>query len=390
MSTISKKDAIELGYILEKDPFTIGRDKSHHTSASILVQSSRGDVLEPIEATATRSNPYHLPHTITFERDGYVSTDSIFDNMERKTFRKSTNRDMIAYEYDLYMDNPSLDQFLNVVDIFPSNPEFISIDFMHRGGRLYLTDQESSDRFNNCGMNKLEIVHCNMPMTAEVSGPLRIHPGGSRAYLGTVKLNREWLESEHEDFLSLGYLHIKAGSSFLTIAIDFNAGDGGDEYDNITHAEETDEDEPISTATPYTDLKSVPTISNLRSKFTSTDDLYHCDVIKTNTGEIFTEAEQFINSDSLSVSEVTIPAKGTSVPIIDFGLMTTLGEKRSRKISVTNLGNLPIRMMHQRIDFNSGARVGDEGQVTWFDRTFDKNKLSSYEIGRASCRERVC
>jgi hypothetical protein len=377
ISSISREAAIDLGYILDMDPWDIGRNRLHHVNTDVLVQTSKGDFTETIHTASARSNSYHLPHTIIFERNGYVSTDSIFDRAGREAYRKSKNKESVAYQYDLYMDNPSEKQSLSLVDIYSSNPEFISIDFAHESGRRDLTDMHTFDRFNNCGFSKLEISYCNFPMTSELPGPLRIKPGGRRAYVGTVKLNKEILKSggnlEHEDELSLGYVHIRAGSVFLTIAIDFTAGN-----DFEIHREDDNDVEVVDipgASTPIFDLKSAPTLSNFRSKFLSSEDvLYSCDLTSDSVHTVSSQAEQHNVTDASDRTVVQIPLKGSPIPFIDFGLMTSLGEKISMAVSITNAENFPIRMMHQRVDFAVGSKTGEQHLVSWYDRIFDKNK----------------
>ncbi len=385
ISSISREAAIDLGDVLDIEPAEIGRNQLHFAQADILIKTSRGNVMETIHTSARRKNSYSLPHTIIFEQDGYVSTDSIFDHNNRDIFRNSKNRGDIAYEYDLYIDNPSNEEFLSLVDIYPSNPEYVTIDFAHLGGRQDLTDFNSSDRFNNCGFNKLEMTHCNYPMTSELQGPLQMKPGGTRGYVGTVKLNRGLFKNggglEHVKKLSLGYVNMRVGEDYLSVAVDFIAESIGDTHQKGPNEDKIKENSDAST-NQIVGLKPSSTLSTIQSKLIYSKEVQErCDLARDSVYKVVAEAEQHSVNDATDLTMVQIPLNESAIPTIDFGLMTSLGEKKIIAVSVTNVGNFSIRMMHQNIDFAIGPKASP-GTITWYDRTFDKNSyLESSRTG---------
>ena len=433
LSSISKESALDLASILHMDPLDIGRIRLIRGSTDVTLHTSRGDHVQRLFTTTTRSNLKRIPHTITFEGNGYVSSDTVFDHSEREAWGKAStiaaayegatasahvsdrksNRDAVGYQYDLFIDNPDQAKAMNVVEVYSSMPDFISLEYAHGSARRDHDDEKGTstnhgdtsndtdpdsgsvffERFNNCGLDKLELMHCRIPSTLELGGPLRIKPGGKKAYVGTVKLNTKQLRNggklENEDELSLGYLHIRVNDEMLSIAINFIAeyNDNGNNEQNVHAIEERDGDVNSSPSVnnPAVDIEPQilspalpsPTTSDLLKKVFSKDHLYHCDVKVKKLAAISSQAAQRNVSEDWGKTIVQIPLHRSTIPYLNFGSMTSLDTTKTMGVSVTNNMNFPIRIMHQKIDITIGTNRGEELLTSWRQRTFDADRIRS-------------
>jgi hypothetical protein len=346
---------LDLASILEIDPVDIGRHQIHNVISHLEVTSDSAIYKTEIYSSATKNNYYRLPHTIIFERDGFVHSDSIFAKRHRAEYREAEAdpkwKELVAFEYDLFVDNP-FETYLDILEVYPSAPSLVTMKYWHKKGRKDGTD-EGYDRFNNCGFFPMEILHCNRPATLETTGPLSLAPGASRVYIGTVALNSDVLTMFNEDELFLGYLHFATEDKFFSIALEFiSDGDPssllGDK--KHIHDEVQTDQETSSKAVPDINIV-VPDNSQIHNFVAPSDGgLYKCDV-GSKSKPIF--ASEGVQQNVLSLQHAVVELPQTSKgQLVDFGLVTSVGDKRPYHVTVTNTHDIPIRIMHQKFSFD--------------------------------------
>lgn len=342
---------MDLASILDIDPVDIGRHQIHDVITHLEVTSDRAIYKTEIHSSAAKNNYYRLPHTIIFERDGFVHSDSIFARRHRAEYREAPWKELVAYEYDLFVDNP-FGTYLDILEVYPSAPSFVTMKYWHKRGRKDNTD-EGYNRFNNCGFNPMEILHCNRPSTLETTGPLSLSPGSSRVYIGTVALNKDVLGKESVDELFLGYLHFVTEEKFFSIALEFiSDGDPSSVLGDKTHIyDEIQTDQEASSKAVPDIFHIVPDNSQIHNFVAPSDGgLYNCDVGSKSKPIFASEGvQQNILSGQHAVVEVPQNSKGQ---LIDFGLVTSVGDTRPYHVSVTNMHEIPIRIMHQKFSFD--------------------------------------
>jgi hypothetical protein len=368
LGSISKESALDLASILDIDPLDLGRHQLHDVITHIEVDSDRGIYKAQIHSSARKSNFYRLPHTIIFERDGFVHSDSVFVKRQREGYRKASQKEMVAYEYDIYMDNLYRGP-VQIAEIYPSNPSYVTMEYWHSKGRSNSTD-EGYDRFNNCGFSPMEVSHCNKPTSLEMTGPLSIFPGAKRIYIGTVKINKDLLQNggklENVNENSLGYLHfqteVKNKPWFFSIALEF-ISDGGasSSLDNESHLQdelyvESNQD-PAAAMRQRKSQQKTPYLDNVRVVAPANGWLYDCDV-QTASKPMFVSNGPQQDLLKKGHAKVTVPQQSIEQPI-DFGLVTNTGDNIPCHVSVTNMHDFPIRIMHQRFSFDPAESKKD-------------------------------
>lgn len=371
---MSRDSVADLASILKIDPMEVGRLQVHNVETLVRVDSSRGIYWTKFHNSAVRSNLFHLPHTIVFERDGYVHSDMINVEGERAEYRKAVQKESVAYEYDIYIDNPSEETYMSILDVYPSKPEYVEVLYHHDSGKRSEQQEEGHYRFNNCGYSPMEVLHCNGPVSMEFAGPSVLAPGEKRVYIGTIQLKKELVSDggslEDIDEMFLGYLYIQIehrSTLLLAIALDYmsdgatifdNQSLGGGGHDNVVNEEAvgdsvSDEAELLD-AIPWGEARD-DSSSDVGTGIRILEGrLDECDVniingpIKISQGpqEYATEQRQFVVQ--LPHLRKKLSPRQSS---LDFGLMTGDEAERSLYLTVKNTGGTPIRLMHQSILF---------------------------------------
>jgi hypothetical protein len=385
---MSRDSVLDLASILTIDPMEVGRLQVHNVETHVKVDSSRGTYWTKFHNSAVRSNPFHLPHTIVFERDGFVHSDMIHVEGDRAEYRKATKKESVAYEYDIYIDNPSEENHMSILDVYPSKPEFVEVVYHHESGKRSDDDDEGGYyRFNNCGYGLLDILHCNSPVSLESTGPSVLPPGARRVYVGTIQFKKELVSNdggflEDIDELFLGYLYIRIehrSTLLLAIALDY-VSDGTD-FDDQSLDVVPDDKEVDGLVND--ESEALGAILHDEAMHDSIGDngigmmegrLDECDVnvingpIKVSQGphDFATKSHQFV---------VRLPhsqKKTSSQPPLDFGLITGDEEERALYVTVQNTGDTSLRLMHSSILF----KKLDEHKVDTTMPVMEEYKLS--------------
>lgn len=218
--------AIHLGKMANVEPRNLGGlNVEKISNSTIVLKTNRGKFRSMLESSSIALNPYGLPHTLVFSDDGFVSdADSIVADYHHQVYSEAMNqeeRDRIAYEYDLYIDNPFQDGMM-LIQVYPSRPDLIEIIYEHSSGENQMNGKNS--RFNNCGFSSEERAYCNLAQTFTLSGPLRVKSESKKTYVATIRLKKNGiiaLQEENESFM--GYLHLKFHNIFMSIALEYDS-----------------------------------------------------------------------------------------------------------------------------------------------------------------------
>lgn len=384
LATISKSSAADLASILNVDPMHLGQDHSHKLKTTILVTSSRGVVKMIVDSSTTRRNPFKLPPTIVFEKDGYINSDTIFTDQTRQEFRNISARRKgwkkeVGYQYDLYIDNPS-EEFLHIMEIYPTKPEFVHMEYAHGSGIFNTTEHNPRDglfatyndgrevssmgRFNNCGLSREAREFCNLPKSLEITGPLRVGPAGLSAYIGTIAFNKETIESggllENVDEQFLGYLMVKCNKVFLSIALEYIAHDDANDYDP-SKVPKLAGSEPIldangnvqSSGKSKTSREPVvpnePIVLDISRKQNS---LKKCDRgIPSIKPVLVPQGPHLETSHHDEPIQIRVPDSMHSPSFVDFGFLAINGDERKFKIGIKNTADMSLKLMHHSVQW---------------------------------------
>lgn len=442
MRSSSKESVLDLASVLNVDPLNIGKDQSHHICTKLRLYTSKGVHEAELHASARDTNMHRIPHTIIFEKDGFVHTGTAFadsdrqdyhylmsqhekynssestrvsslqkssDNDEDKDVNTANVQDIVGYEYDIYIDSPCDRCVLDVMDIYPSKPNLVSLKQWHsraltqKGSDQYKVPQENNqddqyifDRFNNCGFSRLESMHCNNPKTMEVIGPLSINGNGKRIYIGTIRLNKEQLQKDGVlygiDELSLGYMHIYLESDskpiLYSIALEYSSNDKINQagaFANISLQKREKVNQKPSSELGA--IKIAPPSDDAIDNYSPiAQGKFDCDTYPESKPVTFSigVAPPIMEVESLNLIEV--PQKPSlssdADTVLDFGLLTGESDVHTVYISVTNVDTEPIRLMHHRIVFQNEfeAVKGAKGTLDGYGSTLKKDYDESIMI----------
>jgi len=112
-------------------------DGEHEVQATLLIVTSRGNLKHKISASASKYNPYHVPYSIIFHSDGFVSNSNLNYSGRESAYGHRLEQNITddkAYEFDLYMDNNNIKEDLRVMEIFTSRNDLFEIKYFHLGG----------------------------------------------------------------------------------------------------------------------------------------------------------------------------------------------------------------------------------------------------------------
>lgn len=439
MRSSSKESVLDLASVLNIDPLNIGKDQSHHIRTKLRLYTSKGVHEAELHASTRNTNLHRIPHTIIFEKDGFVHTDTAFTDSDRQDYhylmsqhekyyssesaqvsslQKSSNnnededvntanvQDIVGYEYDIYIDSPCDRCVLDVMDIYPSKPNLVSLKQWHsraltqKGSDQYKVPQENNqdhqyrfDRFNNCGFSRLESMHCNNPKTMEVIGPLSINGNGKRIYIGTIRLNKEQLQKDGVlygiDELSLGYMHVYLESDskpiLYSIALEYSSNDhinhAGTVANSSLQKREKVNQKPSSKLGA---IKTAPPPDDEIDNYSPiVQGKFDCDTYPESKPVPFSigVAPPIMEVESLNLIEVPQkPSSDSNANIfLDFGLLTGESDIHTVYISVTNVNTEPIRLMHHRIVFENefeavkGAKNTLDGYGSTLKKDYDES-----------------
>jgi len=171
-------------------------EEEHVVHATLHMNTSRGNVEAPVKATSIRKNVYGL-------------TDSI-------VFRDDLSGSSIPELSNIYIDNPSSTEELRILEVFPSNPDSVKVEYLV---------QQREHRMNH-PMDK----HGRKHIHPSIDSPVAIPPGGKGFYVGSVRLVRGKSSSYNDSSMvqDLGFVHIRTNTDHLIVSVDRFAG-GPDE-----------------------------------------------------------------------------------------------------------------------------------------------------------------
>lgn len=227
-------------------------------NSTVILKTNRGKYQTTLSSSHILLNPYGLPHTITFYVDGFVSDkDFIAAKAHHKTYRGSmtqVERDKVAYEYDIYMDNP-FEESMSLLQAYSSRPDLINVLYEHPSGENQMDGKNS--RFNNCGIYSNEREHCNLAQSSLITGPICVKNDTKRTYVATLRLKEDALIDLRRDRQTfLGYFHLKFHNSFFSIAL---------EYETVLPTSVVTKDvNGLNNSSPFYETKNI--ILNMKSK----------------------------------------------------------------------------------------------------------------------------
>jgi hypothetical protein len=336
----------------------------HLVQTSVRIDTSRGTMNMSFNATALEGNPYHLPHTIAFYSDGYVSSGEILAEQGRLSFLAS-KRHGARYQFDLYMDNPFHNVDIPIYATYLSRPDLIHISYSHDG----------KNRFNNCGPSS----DCNYPSAHDFSGPPIIPPLAKKAYIATLHVDPEVLDVSLRDVkaISLGNLQINTPNTTFTIILEYvHGGIDSNKNEELSGNNETRLLPKRVSGGIKKDDKSLlkignssqlPLLGGNRGKIR-----LKCDAMKRKPEVYITQRPTSNSKVDIHTTTGTLSA---SQNVLDFGLLTSVNDERKVGISVTNNGDIPVRPMRYKVSIDVPSPSGEsEKNVFLLSTNGDVNK----------------
>lgn len=328
-------DLIESGSV-DSSPFS----DLHHVQTKLDIHTSRGKKVVLIKGSASKVNPYRLPHEIIFYKDGFVSGGEFLAEQDRLNYLASENR-FPSFTYDLHIRNPSEDSPILLNEIYTSCPDLIQLSYQHDG----------QNRFNNCGSSPNEVSECNLAHSQDVHGPPIVPTGMNMYYLVTLSLNLNVrnITVGESGTTQLGELRISSTNHTFSIAIRYTTAD-------------VDRDDPQYIGNNMTKNKSSEKVKNITpiqfqkndAKFLDCDPLSDEGTIKAGVSPYFSQEEN--QSQSVTDNHLISPNN------LDFGLLTKYGESKSIGISITNRGKQNVRLMRYKVSLDVETMEGEESK----------------------------
>jgi len=340
-------------------------DGEHAVQATVLIHTSRGTFKHKISASASKQNPYRVPHSILFHSDGFVSSSDLNYAGRESAYghRLEANiTDDKAYEFDLYMDNNNMAEELRVSEVFTSRDDLFEIKYFHLGG--YRGNNLAYFRYNNCGPVASDIRHCNQPKAHELRGPIFIPTDGKRSYIATIKLNKNAIDSlpdttQTQGRTFLAYLQIITSRDDLSIVL---------EFERHKHHEHISSPKLAAkllranvNATKHLAPLDADTIHD-SGRYPLRDVRHSCDFM--NGRKTGSKTHHKPTNSNILYGEKPTPtlAVSSSLSFIDFGVLTSTSDKKVQDISITNHGTVPLHLMRAKITTDFGPQYSHQNQ----------------------------
>jgi len=344
-------------------------------STDLVLNTSHGIFRKTINASALTTNKFHLPHTISFYSDGYVTSgDELLEQKRLNFLDNKKHWEASSYEFDLYMDNPLKDQEIPLHDIYVSRPDLVSLSFHHNGKM----------RFNNCDTTYESSTNCNIPRGNEMAGPPVIKPATEKSYICTITLKQNPLRHKMQD-MPLGYLQLVTPNVTLTVFL---------EYVN-----EKNDDTQIKVGKPniqrnthnsiLVDTNSRVHIGRESARMMGRTGHFlqsRCDP-KRQTSNLVQRTKPWQSSQRKKRSI----RNGKFLPtpeFLDFGLLVSQGDEHTIGVSISNNDNIPVRLMRYKVsidEYSEDFNMNSNGpmDVVFLSENNDSNpkyQISSYVV----------
>ncbi len=340
----------------------------HNVQTKLLINTTLGMFHRTVNASTVEVNPFHLPHTISFYSDGYVSSRDFLFEQERMNFIADIQYwEESRYQFDLYIDNPWEDIEIRLKEIYVSRPDMVSLTFQHDGKR----------RFNNCKSDP----SCNQPSAQDINGPPIMVPGAKKVYVGTMYVDPSFLDLRMTDteVISLGYLRIVTPNVTLTVDIEYI--DDSIDSDNAEIIEMQHIHETEGSSTVIVDKETLLKFGESTSHLTSSNNHNKRSKCDPYEGKSELMIMAYSNQPTINKEVQKSSDKFVSSPsFLDFGTLTNWNEKRMIDISVTNNGDEPVRLMRYKVSIdaapsdsrNSNTTVYNQNDVIFLSGNNDK------------------
>lgn len=329
----------------------------HNVQTTLIINTTLGLFHRTVNASAVEVNPFHLPHTISFYSDGYVSRRDFLFEQDRMNFIADKQYwEESRYQFDLYIDNPWEDSEIRLKEIYLSRPDLVSLTFQHDGKR----------RFNNCKKND---PSCNQPSAQDVTGPPIMTPGAEKVYVGTIYVDPSFLNLRIIDTeaISLGYLRIVTPNVTLTVDIEYIDGQIDSDSAEIIEMQNIHQTEESSTM--IVDKETRLKFGESSSHLTSSNNHITRSKCDPFVGKSELMIMTYSNQPTINKEVQKSSDKFVSSPsFLDFGTLTNWNEKRMIDISVTNNGDEPVRLMRYKVSMDAAPRDSRNSNTTVYNQ----------------------